>query len=54
MLDVSPQINNDSHPILREEVEAAVNSLKKGKSAGVDNIPSEPKLPYHQLDQSSK
>ena len=24
-----------------EEVEAAVKSLKKGKSAGVDNIPSE-------------
>ena len=26
---------------LRREVEAAVQSLKKGKSAGVDNIPSE-------------
>ena len=31
----------DDHPILREEVEAAVYSLKKGKSAGVDNIPAE-------------
>ena len=31
----------DDHPILREEVEAAVQSLKKGKSAGVDNIPAE-------------
>ena len=41
MLDVPPTINNDSYPILREEVEAAVKSLKKGKSAGVDNIPSE-------------
>ena len=41
MLDVHPPINNDSYPILREEVEAAVKSLKKGKSAGVDNIPSE-------------
>ena len=41
MLDVPPPINNDRYPILREEVEAAVKSLKKGKSAGVDNIPSE-------------
>ena len=41
MLDAPPPINNDSYPILREEVEAAVKSLKKGKSAGVDNIPSE-------------
>ena len=31
----------DNHPILRGEVEAAVQSLKKGKSAGVDNIPGE-------------
>ena len=29
MLDVPPPINNDSYPILREEVEAAVKSLKK-------------------------
>ena len=28
-------------PILRKEVEAAVQSLKKGKSAGVDTIPEE-------------
>ena len=41
MLDVPPPINNDRYPILREEGEAAVKSLKKGKSAGVDNIPSE-------------
>ena len=41
VLDVPPPINNDSYPILREEVEAAVKSLKKGKWAGVDNIPSE-------------
>ena len=41
VLDVPPPINNDSYPILREEVEAAVKSQKKGKSAGVDNIPSE-------------
>ena len=31
----------DDHPILRNEVEAAVQPLKKGKSAGVDNIPAE-------------
>ena len=41
MLDVPPSVNKDSYPILREEVEAAVKSLKKDKSAGVDNIPSE-------------
>ena len=28
-------------PILRSEIETAVNSLKKGKSPGVDNIPAE-------------
>ncbi len=33
--------HRDDHPILRREVEAAVQSLKKGKSAGVDNIPAE-------------
>ena len=32
----------DDHPILRREVEAAVQSLKKGKSAGVDNVLAEP------------
>ena len=31
----------DDHPILCKEVDAAVQSLKKGKSAGVDNIPAE-------------
>ena len=31
----------DAHTILRKEVEAVVQSLKKGKSAGVDNIPAE-------------
>ena len=31
----------DDHPILRKEMEAAVQSSKKGKSAGVDNIPAE-------------
>ena len=41
VLNVPPPINNDSYPILQEEVEASVKSLKKGKSAGVDSIPSE-------------
>ena len=41
VLNAPPPINNDSYPILREDVEAAVKSLKKGKSAGVDNIPLE-------------
>ena len=37
-----PQIDTeDDHRILRRELEAAVQSLKKGKSAGVDNIPAE-------------
>ena len=40
-LDVPPPTNNNSFPILWEEAEAAVKSLKKGKSAGVNNIPSE-------------
>ena len=31
----------DDHLILRKEAEAAVQSLKKGKSAGVDKIPAE-------------
>ena len=31
----------DDHPILRREVEVTVQSLKKGKTAGVDNIPAE-------------
>ena len=30
----------DDHTILRREVEAAVQSLKKGKPAEVDNIPA--------------
>ena len=41
VLNVPPATNNGNHPILREEVEAAVKTLKKGKSAGVDNIPAE-------------
>ena len=32
----------ESLPVLSEEVEEAVRSLKAGESPGVDNIPSEP------------
>ena len=31
----------DIHPIHCKEVEAAAQSLKKGRSAGIDNIPAE-------------
>ena len=41
VLDCSRPPEEDLQPILREEVEIAVASLKKGKSAGVDNIPAE-------------
>lgn len=41
VLDIPPATDNDSHPILRDEVETAIKSLGKGKSAGVDNIPAE-------------
>ena len=41
VLNVPPASNVDKYPILRDEVEQAVKSLKHGKSAGVDNIPSE-------------
>ena len=40
VLDCSQAPEEDLQPILREEVEIAA-SLKKGKSAGVDNIPPE-------------
>ena len=41
VLNCTQTDTEDDHPILRREVEAAVQSLKKGKSAGVDNIPAE-------------
>ena len=41
VLDCSQPPEEDLQSILREEVEIAVASLKKGKSAGVDNIPPE-------------
>ena len=41
VLNCSQADTEDDHPILRREVKDAVQSLKKGKSAGVDNIPAE-------------
>ena len=41
VLNCTQTETEDDHPIFRREVEAAVQSLKKGKSAGVDNIPAE-------------
>ena len=41
VLNCSQTDTEDDYPILRIEVETAVQSLKKGKSAGVENIPAE-------------
>ena len=41
VLNCPQRDTEDDHPILRRDDEAAVQSLKKGKSAGVDNIPAE-------------
>ena len=41
VLDCSQPPEEDLQPILREEVEIAVALLKRGKTAGVDNIPAE-------------
>ena len=41
VLNCTQTDTEDDHPILRREVEAAEQSLKKGKSPGVDNIPAE-------------
>ena len=41
MLNCPKTDTEDDHPILHREVEAAVQLLKKGKSAAVDNIPEE-------------
>ena len=40
VLDCPLTDTENDHPILLKEVEAAIQSLKKGKSAGVDNIPA--------------
>ena len=41
VLNCTKTDTEDDHPMLHREVEAAVQSLKKGKSAGVNNIPAE-------------
>ena len=41
MLTIPVVTDTDNYPILREEVEAAVKSLKKGKSLSIDNIAKE-------------
>ena len=41
ILDCSQPTEEDLQPILREEVEIAVASLKRGKYAWVDNVPAE-------------
>ena len=41
VLNCTQTDTEDDHPILHREVEASVQSLKKGKSAGADNIPAE-------------
>ena len=41
ILNCPQRDTEDDQPILRNEAEAAVQSLMKGKSAGVDNIPAE-------------
>ena len=41
VLDCPQTDTEDDHPIHPKEVDTAVQSMKKGKSAGVDNIPAE-------------
>ena len=41
VMDCNQPLEEDLQPIFRKEVEIAVTSLKKEKSAGVDNIPAE-------------
>ena len=41
VLNCTQTDTEDDHPTLRREVETAVQSLKKGKSAGVKDIPAE-------------
>ena len=40
-MDCSQPPKEYLQPILREEVEIAIASLRNGKSAGVDNLPVE-------------
>jgi len=39
--NIQTTVSEDSPPILKGEVEAAIRSLKEGKSPGVDNNPGE-------------
>ena len=41
VMDCSQPPKECLQPILREEVEIAIASLRNGKSAGVDNLPAE-------------
>ena len=41
VLDCPQTDTEDDHPFLRREVEAAVQSLEKMKSVGIDNIPAD-------------
>ena len=41
LLDCQDSTNDDDYPILRDEVEQAIKSLKVGKASGVDNIPAQ-------------
>ena len=41
ILKVPPATDTETYPILRKEVKTAVKALKKGKAAGVENIPGE-------------
>ena len=41
VLTVNEPSDQDNFPILESEVEAAIQALKMGKSAGIDNIPAE-------------
>ena len=41
VLNCSQTDIEEDHPILPREVEAAILSLKKGKSAGINSIPAE-------------
>ena len=41
VLTVNEPLNHDNFPILESEVKASIQTLKMGKSAGIDNIPAE-------------
>ena len=41
ILNATEPTDNDNYPILRSEVVSAIQSLKSGKSPGVDNITGE-------------